>query len=159
MVNYKSRNDELGGSVVGGDSVGGALKILETMKLDKSEKPKLLGGSLFGKLEKLLSGGAKPHGSVVEHLIDELTPKHFNMIRQHARSILHGKMSMEDVNLGAVRDIASAKYPQHLIDMIINDYHLGGDMSGGSFLHTLKKIGNGIISVGKVVAPLAPLIL
>tara|TARA_R110002072_G_scaffold127076_1_gene264178 strand:+ start:4913 stop:5392 length:480 start_codon:yes stop_codon:yes gene_type:complete len=159
MVNYKSRNDELGGSVVGGDSVGGALKILETMKLDKSEKPKLLGGSLFGKLEKLLSGGAKPHGSVVEHLIDELTPKHFNMIRQHARSILHGKMSMEDVNLGAVRDIASAKYPQHLIDMIVNDYHLGGDMSGGSFLHTLKKIGNGIISVGKVVAPFAPLLL
>lgn len=160
MVNYKSRNDELGGSVVGGSSVGGALDLLEKFKKESSNMKSKVKDSLFSKLENVLSGSSdKPHAKIVEHLIDDLTPKNFNMIRQHARQILHGKTSISDINIGAVRDIASAKYPQHLIDMIINDYHLGGDMSGGSFLHTLKKIGNGIISVGKVVAPLAPLIL
>ena len=161
MVNYKSRNDDLGGSVVGGSSVGGALKILENFKQEsnKQSKENMAGGSLFSKIEDILSGNEKPHKNLVEKLIDDLTPKHFNMIRQHARQILHGKTSISDMNLGAVRDIASAKYPQHLIDMIINDFHMGGDMSGGSFLHTLKKIGNGIISVGKVVAPFAPLLL
>lgn len=49
-------------------------------------------------------------------------------------------------SMGAVDDISKASCPHHLAEMIKNDYHMGGDTEGGSFLHTLG-------DVAKTVAP------
>tara|TARA_R110000787_G_scaffold22553_7_gene65370 strand:- start:426 stop:932 length:507 start_codon:yes stop_codon:yes gene_type:complete len=168
MVNYKSRNPEKENSVIGGSATGGAFDILEHYKAEND----MGGGSLSSVVkdakksvsrigESLMNGG---HKETIEHMINDLTPRMFNDIRNHARKIIHGKVSGGDLNMGMINDVANAKHSQHLIDMFHNDYHMsGGSTSGGSFF---KDFGRGFMSVinpvAKVatkLAPLAPLLL
>ena len=181
MVNYSARKNIIGGSVVGGANLENMERMLN-MTENKSLKDEdilkhysggskvggsVVGGSLVGgslsKTLNLLMGDNKSdiHAKVKDALKNELTLNHFHKIKDHAKKILSGDLSMKDegINLGAVRDIASAVCPQHLVDMIHNDKNLGGSLVGGSFLHTLGKIAKKAVGVVSKVAPLIPLVL
>jgi len=162
MPNYKSRNVDMGGNLV-----NNALKVLDEYEVEnpKNPPPKASYDDLYRDSHsnyKEMFGGSFDHGSIMKALLKS-QPHHFWILRHTARQMrdgLHGGdlLGKDPHTWGAMNDIANARDNNHLVDMVFNDKMLGGSIVGGSFLDTMKKIGNGILSVGKAVMPFAPLI-
>ena len=108
-------------------------------------------------------GGSFSHGDVMRKLLNS-KDHHIFLLRHTARHLrdneeLGGSLIGGNPNVwGAINDIANSRDKLHLVEMVLNDKLMGGDMSGGSFLDTMKKVGSSIVKVGKAVAPFAPLI-
>tara|TARA_B110000285_G_scaffold33432_1_gene35122 strand:- start:2227 stop:2682 length:456 start_codon:yes stop_codon:yes gene_type:complete len=146
---------------MGGNLVNNAVKVIDDYENPKNPPKKETYDDLYRDSHsnyKEMFGGALEHGAIMKALLKS-KPEHFWVLRHTARQMRDGLgggdlLGKDAHTWGAMNDIAGARDNNHLVDMVYNDKLMGG----GSFLSTLKSIGNGVLSVGKAVMPFAPLI-
>lgn len=158
MPNYKSRNVDIGGNLV-----KDAIELSKNIEIPNKVNPpkKASYDDLYRDSHSNYAemfGGKLEHGKIMKALLDAPS-SHFWILKHTAKQMRDGVgggdlLGKDPHTFGALNDIANARDNNHLVDMVYNDKQMGG----GSFLDVLKKIGSGILTVGKAVAPFAPLI-